>query len=169
MGRQLPIIASHEDERSLLSYISLISPIRVFVMHRPSTEQLWQDNWMVDDISDFQYYVWLTTFPWTPEYGQTGGRRCPASRRGYWYIANYHNAPVLEISRPLSNSSLPGRVYWAKYFSASNGLDYDVEAFGRIVDRIWTWIRKQGARVKDHQGGLVTYMLPDAYRIRTQN
>jgi hypothetical protein len=169
MGRQLPIIASYEDERSLLSFISQITPIRVFVMHRSSTQELWQDNWIMDDISDFQYYVWLTAFPWTPEYRQTGGRRCPASSRGYWYISNYSNAPVLEISRPANNTRSSGRIYWSKYFSASNELEYDVNAFEGIVNRIWNWIRKHGKCVKEHKSRLATYVLPDAYRIRSQN
>ena len=73
-----------------------------------------------------------------------------------------HTAPVLEFSRSFLHEHRYGRIYWARDFSAPHGLDYDAEAFARLTDSVWRWIRKVGHRspgAKTHS----PYFLPDAW------
>ncbi len=161
MGRQLPIIATPLDERLLLAYVQTLSPIRVFVSHGSSIEDLWIDDWEQRDIQEFQFKVWLQNFPWEPEYRQTGGPQCPKKNAGLWYISNSHTAPVIEICRSWKGGLGEGRIYWGKDFSAPNGLAYDVDTFSKCVDRIWRWIRRNGHRMKSDYSTHPPYCLPD--------
>lgn len=146
MGRQLPIIATPSDERDLLNFIGTLSPIRVYVLFAETIDALWIDDWGHRDIEGFAFGVWLQSYPWAPEYKQTGGPRCPPDRRGRWYVSNGNVAPVIEISRPIPSSTAGGRIYWAREFSALDGLAYDSVDFASKVNRVWNWIRRNAQR-----------------------
>lgn len=148
MGRQLPIIATPEDERQLLKFIHTLSPIRVFVCQVTAPDDAWIDNWETHDIQNSMFYVWLTNFAWNPEFAQT---RPLKNNQRRWYISNCGHAPVIEVCRhqsPISQLSSVGRVYWAHHFSAPHFLEYDESAFNKCVDRIWSWIRRHGRRME---------------------
>jgi hypothetical protein len=146
MGRQLPIVATPTDERELLTFIRTLSPIRVYVSFAETIDALWIDDWEHRYIEGCGFTVWLQTFPWAPEYKQTCGPRCPADHRGFWYVSNGSAAPVIEISRPLANSTSHGRIYWARDFSAPDGVAYECARFASMVDGIWNWIRRNAHR-----------------------
>lgn len=162
MGRQLPILATPEDERELLRFIQTLSAIRVFRTFAPTPDLLWLDNWMDCDIEEFGFNVWLQLFPWEPTYSLTGGPNCPPDRSGKYYVSNSGTAPVIEISRPPRGSRDGGRIYWARNFSAPYGLTYDADAFSKCVDHIWRWIRKHGKRDKGGLADYRPYVLPRA-------
>lgn len=162
MGRQLPIVAIPEDERELLRFIRTLSPIRVYGSSARSVEALWAKEGEEENVEGFTLNCWLKAFPWEPKYLQTGGPRCPKERAGWWYVSNGHDAPVIEIDRSHIGPGGHGRVYWAKDFCAPNGLAYDAVAFGRIVDRIWNYIRRNSVR-RGHDGS-TAYYLPNAWR-----
>jgi hypothetical protein len=66
------------------------------------------------------------------------------------------------LSRSILEEHRYGRIYWARDFSAPNGLAYDVEAFARLTDSLWRWIRRVSHRppeAKTHS----RYFLPDAW------
>lgn len=161
MGRQIAIIAAPEDERSLLRYLTGLSPIRVFRTFAPTPEALWLDRWDEEDLPGFTFSVWLQQFPWEPTYGVTGGPGCPPERAGLHYFANAGTAPVLEITRANPAQRRAGRIYWAQTFSAPEGLSYDAAAFSNHVDQVWRWVRKQGQKVDDPLLG-PHYVLPGA-------
>jgi hypothetical protein len=163
MGRQLPIVATPSDERELLSFMRILSPIRVYVSFAEAVDSLWIDDWEQRDIEGCGFNVWLRAFRWVPEYKQTGGPGCPESRRGLWYVSNGNGSPVIEVSRPLPDTDHCGRVYWARDFSAPDGLAYDSAAFAKQVDRIWHWIRRTGRRRLSGGKQDGPYYLPDAW------
>ncbi len=163
MGRQLAIVATPNDERDLLTFIRTLSPIRVYVSFAETINALWIDNWERSDIEGCGFNVWLQSYPWAPEYKQTGGPRCPKDRRGLWYVSNGGAAPVIEISRPLLNSTAGGRIYWARDFSAADGVAYDSAGFASNVDRVWNWIRRSGRRKLSNGKRAGPYYLPEAW------
>lgn len=61
------------------------------------------------------------------------------------YVSNSSAAPVLEYSRHTQHS--PGRIYWAKHFSAPTGLAYDAAAFERWYDSVARWVKKLNSGV----------------------
>jgi hypothetical protein len=163
MGRQLPIAATATDECELLIFMRTLSPIRVYVSLAQTIDALWIDDWGERDIEGCGFKVWLQSFPWVPEYKQTGGPRCPKGRRGLWYVSNDHHAPVIEVSRPLPDSNHGGRIYWAHDFGAPDGLAYDAAEFSQYVDRIWNWIRRNSRRRLTRGKRDGPYCLPDAW------
>lgn len=165
MGRQIAIVATPSDERLLLQFVESLVPIRVFVHFAERIEQVWIDDWNKRDIVDNSFTVWLTSFPWQPEYKQTGGPRCPKDRAGLWYIGNTGAAPVIEVSRPRPGGVDGGRLYWGRHFSAPDGLAYDEAAFSSIVDRIWSWVRRKGRRISKENPAFSPWYLPDAFSI----
>jgi hypothetical protein len=162
MSRQLPIVATPTDERELLTFMRTLSPIRVYVSFTQTVDALWIGDWEQRDIEGCGFKVWLRSFPWVPEYKQTGPR-CASSPRGLWYVSNDHAGPVIEVSRSLPDSDHGGRLYWARDFSAPDGLAYDAVAFTKHVDHIWNWIRRSARRRLSggKRGG--PYYLPDAW------
>ena len=149
MGRQLQLVATYPDEVELLRYIRSISPIGVFHFFTNTIDELWVSDWETRQIPAFQFYIWPKVFAWSPEYAQTGGPGCPPERAGRFYVNNTNSAPLLEYSRSFVDRGQHGRIYWAKDFSAPNGLDYDVEAFTKLTDSVWRWIRKAAKRRPD--------------------
>jgi hypothetical protein len=154
MGRQLPIIATPEDERQLLTFVRTLSPIRVYVKFTAEVEAMWIDDWEQRDIEGHDFNVWLQSFSWNPEYKQTDA--------GRWYIWNDNAAPIIEVSRPRKGELGAGRVYWARDFMAPDGLAYDSSVFSKHVDRIWNWIRRNGHR-KPGKHLYPAYYLSDAW------
>jgi hypothetical protein len=162
MGRQIPVIATPEDERELLRFIQSLSPIRVFQTFASSREALWLDDWERADLPGHTFSVWLQAFPWEPTYGVTGGPGCAPERAGFHYFANANTAPVLEISRGDLAKQRAGRIYWGRNFSAPHGLTYEDAEFAKLVDQVWRWVRKHGRRVENPQLG-THYLLCHAW------
>lgn len=156
MGRQLPVVTTPRDERELLRFIHSLSPIRVFRCFTPTPEELWITDWERREIPVRFYNIWPEAFPWEPAYGQTNS--------GDWYVSNASAAPVIEFSRG-SDERKDGRVYWARSFSAAQGLAYDERAFSKLVDQVWRWIRKHGRRLSTEP--YAPYYLPDAWARET--
>jgi|SRR6266481_2194178 len=162
MGRQLQLATTGADEVELLRFIRSLAPIRVFQSFARSTAELWIEDWETRKIPAALFRIWPQTFPWSPEYRQTGGPGCRAESAGQFYIANAHAAPVLEFSRSFLDEHRYGRIYWGRGFSAPQGLDYDEDAFARLTDSVWRWIRKVSHRSPDDKTHS-PYFLPDAW------
>jgi hypothetical protein len=162
MGRQTAIIATHADEQSLLAFVRQIADVRLFVMFAPSAEALWTEEIAPERVGNFRYHIWNTSFPWEPLYGQVGPQASDPSRIGWYFVRNASAAPVIEFDRSRFNPIGPGRLYWAKHFSAPHGLDYDVVGFSKWYDSVVRWIRRQGKR----EGS--AYYLPDAWARRVE-
>lgn len=168
MGRQLQLATTDADEVELLRFIRSLGPIRVFQNSARSANELWVDDWETRKIARPKFYlaagfhIWPQNFSWSPEYAQTGGPNCRPEDAGQFYIANAHTAPVFDFSRSFLDEHHYGRIYWARNFSAPDGLDYDAEAFARLTDSVWRWIRKVSHRVTDAKTHS-PYFLPDAW------
>jgi hypothetical protein len=158
VGRQLSIIATDRDEAALLDFLRQSADIAIFASFAWTTEALWVEHFAEDRKSHGQYYVWNKTFPWQPEYRQVKVKS--GSMAGWYYVANEHNAPVIEISRS-GGVRKEGRIYWAKFFSAPEGLEYDFVKFEEWFDTIVRWIRRVGR--KRAGGRFEPYYLPDAF------
>ncbi len=129
--------------------------------HALTVDALWIDDWETcDDLPQF-LNIWPQAFAWTPSYSQTGGPRCPANRRGEYYVNNKGSAPLFEFSGSTLEHKRYGRIYWARHFSAPDGLEYDEAAFSRLTDAVWRWIRKVGKRGPAKPD---VYFLPDAWQ-----
>lgn len=172
MGRQLQLATTDADEIELLRFIRSLAPIRVFQSFARSSDEMWIEDWETRKIpavvryaNDFVilrgFYIWPQTFPWSPEYAQTGGPNCRPEDTGQFYIANKNAAPIFDFSRSFLDEHSYGRIYWARNFSAPNGLDYDEEAFARFTDSVWRWIRKVSHRSNAIKNS--PYFLPDAW------
>ena len=165
MGRQLQLATTDTDEIELLRFIRSLAPIRVFQGSARSTAALWIDDWETRKIPAAvfgQFHIWPQTFPWSPEYRQTGGPGCRPEDAGQFYIANTSEAPIFDFSRSCLDKHSYGRIYWSRGFSAPHGLDYDEEAFARLTDSVWRWIRKVSHKSPDI-GTHSPYFLPDAW------
>ena len=172
MGRQLKLATTEADEVELLRFIHNLAPIRIFLSSARSAAELWIDDWETCKIPRPKFYlgsgfyIWPQTFPWSPEYAQTGGPNCRPQDAGQFYIANKNAAPIFHFSRSFLDEHSYGRIYWARDFSAPDGLDYDVKAFARLTDSVWRWIRKVGRRTPDayeYSPSHSAYFLPDAW------
>jgi hypothetical protein len=161
MGRQLQLATTKPDEVELLRFVRSSTPIRVFQSFTPTIDELWIEDWETREIPSGGFSIWPATFPWSPEYAQTGGPGCPPERSGLFYISNTSAAPILEFTGSSLEEKRYGRIYWARDFSAPNGLEYDAESFARFVDSVWRWIRKVGHRLPDSD----VYFLPDAWSL----
>lgn len=164
MGRQLPLAATPPDEIALLRFIDSITPIRVFQTFAPSVEELWIPDWRDALPSGWGVlHVWPQSFPWTPEYGITGGPGCPPERAGQHYVANTSRGPVLELSRSVPDQDRWGRLYWSGQYAAPPGEEQDAAAFGVLLDAVWRWVRKHGRRQPGLASEIRPYFLPDAW------
>src|SRR5438132_513468 len=99
MGRQLQLATTDDDEVELLRFIRSRAPIRVFQRVARSIDELWIDDWETRKITAAQFWIWPQTFPWSPEYLETGGPNCRPEDAGQFYIDNEGSAPALEFSR----------------------------------------------------------------------
>src|SRR5947208_3437037 len=132
MGRQIAIVTSWKDELELLEFLAADSELRICRCSAETRAGLWIHDWRSSRISDDQYAIWPTCFPWKPRYAQT-------IKRDRWYISNDGDAPLLEVSRHSHGKESAGRLYWAKFFMATEPLGYDVAKFDELVDRVWRW------------------------------
>jgi hypothetical protein len=168
MGRQLQLATTDADEVELLRFVRSLGPIRVFRSFARSCDELWIEDWETRTIPRPKFsvaagfYIWPQTFPWSPEYARTGGPNCRPEDAGQFYIANMNAAPVFDFSRSLLDEYSYGRIYWARDFSAPDGLDYDAGAFARLTDSVWRWIRKVSHRSPEDKTHS-PYFLPDAW------
>jgi len=168
MGRPLILATTQPDEVELLRFVRSLAPIRVFQSCSRSIDDLWIKDWEHEEIPGAAFRVWPQTFPWSPEYAQTGGPKCPPERSGLFYVAHAGAAPVLEFTRSfLEDRRRPehtrfGRIYRARDFSAPHGLNYDAEAFAKLTDSVWRWIRKVGRRLPGAKA-YSPHFLPDAW------
>ena len=127
VGRQVQIMINREDERERVPGLPARNrahplygsfaptgrpwPSRTSQMSRTATGTTRRHN---------------LTFPWVPEYGTVGPRAVDPEMIGWAYISNKGQAPSSEIDRSLLGKS--GRLYWARDFSAPNGLAYDARS-----------------------------------------
>lgn len=82
------------------------------------------------------YYLWNRSYPWAPEIVQ---------HRDHVAIGNTNAAPLIEYTRHNFSGPEPaGRLYWAKDFSAPDGLPYDSATFGKWCDTVARWVRRHG-------------------------
>ena len=82
------------------------------------------------------YYLWNRSFLWAPEIVRHGD---------HVSIGNKNAAPLIEYTRHNFAGSEPvGRVYWAKNFSAPDGLAYDSASFSKWFDTVARWVRRHG-------------------------
>lgn len=115
------------------------------MLYKSDFEEEFRNHWF--------YYIWNKEFQWQPIYEQ--------DVRGKYYISNISDAPLIEYIRSNIEKEKYGRLYWAKYFSAPNGLNYDVEKFNKWYEQIVGWIKKNAAgKVKN---AWITYFLPSAW------
>lgn len=165
MGRQIQLATTTKDEVELLRFINRFAPIRVLQCQARSIDELWFDDWESREIElpgfARSFHIWPQKFAWSPEYKQTGGPDCRPESAGLFYVANTNDAPVFQFTRSLLEEHSYGRIYWARHFAAPNGLAYDEEAFARLTDAVWRWIRKLGRRSPDATN--LPYFLPDAW------
>ncbi len=107
------------------------------------------------------YNIWNQKFTWKPKYGQVKKEYLREGDKESFYFTNSSNAPLIEFSRSDIHQAKYGRIYWAKYFSAPYGLDYDVKEFSKWYDIVVNWIRRNSAgKIKE---GWTTWFLPDAW------
>jgi hypothetical protein len=167
MGRQIPIRTAWEDELLILRKLEELSGSEVRVYRRAfgdTRESLWIEDWRRRPIEYSDYGIWPVCFDWKPKYRQIKPP-CAPHVEGKWLFANSNIAPVIEFSRHLHQPGTAGRLYWSKYFAATEPLEYDVERFDRLVSALWRWVRKVG--VADKSDAFRPRVLPHAFRIRS--
>src|ERR1051325_9039420 len=123
MGRQTHIIATLEDEQAFLRFLRDTADIAVFEIFAPTIQKLWKNSFEEKKAGHFFYHIWNKAFPWTPDYQQLDSRSHDPKRIGWYYISNASAAPVIEFERSNFHPIRAGRLYWAKDFSAADGLD----------------------------------------------
>jgi hypothetical protein len=162
MGRQVQVALSDDDETDFLTFLRESADIQLLRSSAPTPDQIFVDKFAAREEGHWQYFVWNKGFPWKPEFRTVAADAPVIERRGWAYVSNSGIAPVLEYDRHnFSARGVTGRIYWAKYFSASNGLAYDVHAFERWYMSIARWLRKRGRRRADDPQGLL--YLPQAW------
>src|SRR5215213_9672199 len=125
MGRQIQVAMAREDERCFLEFLRSTSDIQLFESFASTSEGLWVND--VNEVLEghWSYHIWNRRFAWSPEYGRVGPKAHEPAHIGWYYIANNHAAPVLEMTRSDVRSGKFGRLYWARDFAAPAGLSYD--------------------------------------------
>ena len=130
MGKQTAVAMTEKDEDIFLQFLRSLSEIRLLQSSAPTQETIWIDHFSPREQGFWKYYIWNTSFPWQPQFGQVTKDRS-GKQQGWYFIANSSEVPIIEYFRH-NFSNRPGygygRVYWAKYFAAPNGLSYDVDA-----------------------------------------
>ena len=146
----------------LLRFLRSLAPIRVFQSRANSIDELWIEDWESREIPSEGYRIWPQTFPWLPQYAQSGCSKCPPESVGLFYVANAKAAPVLEFSRSYPGQGRYGRLYWSRNFAAPHELDYDDDEFAEFADSVWKWLHEVGRRSPD-AAKHSPYFLPDAW------
>ena len=164
MGRQIQLEATHVDCWDLIDFIATLTPVRVFGSFARTQDELWTMN-RETPLEEFTlFHVWPTRFPWTPEYGITGGERCDPSRAGLHYVRNNSTAPLIEISGSIFENGHDGRIYWNKGFAPPHASAEDTGEFSKLVDALFRHARRIGK--KDPDSGYPLWVLPDALHRR---
>ncbi len=144
MGRQIAANLAEGDEIELLHFLRSSTDIQLIKTFARTKDALFVNEFEPRGPGNWTYYVWNRAFQWVPTYAQTRTDLPDVERRGWYYIDNASTAPLLEYTRkgPGPNE-MDGRLYWAKTFSAPNGLAYDVPAFERWYEAVTRWIRRR--------------------------
>ena len=150
MGRQIQLFLADSDEELLERHLRSLGDLRILKRYGSSSGDLEVAS-LADAPEADQLYLWFTNFRWTPGYTQT------STTDASIYVANHGVAPILEYDR-IGRTSSPGRLHWGDRFLGEPA--YDRIAFGRLVDRLWRWVRKTGQRYPPD----VTWSLPEAAR-----
>jgi hypothetical protein len=140
MGRQIAVVLGKEDESRLLDFLRSRGAIRLLESFAPSPEALFCETFAPLGPGHFSYHIWLTGFPWSPKFRQT------ITESGLWYASNKGDAPLVEYERFNPDSLSTGRFYWSDRFSGEP--KYDRIVFGREVDALWRWVRKEARRIR---------------------
>jgi hypothetical protein len=160
MGRQLAVFLTIEDEQLLLDYLASIGNIVILTQPMDDTkgkiEEYITSSFSTAYYGHWMYWIWNQSFEWKPEFRWS-------DPRSQYYLANTGNAPLIEYCRSSVKENKVGRLYWAKYFSAPNGLGYDVEKFSKWYDSLMRWMIKTAAG-KTKYSNLNTYYFPDAWK-----
>jgi hypothetical protein len=141
MGRQIAVVATEQDEQEFLAFLRSTAETAIFESVAPNTDALWVDAFAEEKAGHWQYRIWNKAFPWVPAYGQVR----EGSTRGWYYVSNWTDAPVIELDR-CGLSRRFGRIYWAKDFAAPSGLAYNVGQFDNWFSTIVKWVRKEGVQ-----------------------
>ncbi len=162
MGRQIAVALTQPDEEEFLAFLHQADDIVLFESFAKTSEALWQTSFAKELHGHWSYMIWNKAFVWRPEYKLTTRAEVP-ERNGLYYVSNTGDAPLIEFMRSDLQRAKYGRVYWAKYFSAPNGLTYDVDKFSEWYDSVVRWIKRQTAgKLKRNW---ITYFLQDAWRV----
>jgi len=141
VGRQIAANLAEEDESEFLHFLRRSADIQLIRSFARTKDALFVDAFEPRGAGNWTYYIWNRAFPWVPTFAQTRADLPDVERRGWYYIDNMSAAPLLEYTRkgPDANAK-DGRLYWAKTFSAPNGLAYDVPAFERWYEAVTKWL-----------------------------
>ena len=161
MGRQLPVMMDRRDEAAFIAFLKSISEISIFESFSPSVEQLEVQSFSETRRGHRLYFVWNQKFPWRPIHAKVGTKAFNPEMIGWSYISNKSSAPVLEVSRSCIETQEPGRLYWARDFSATGPLEYDQDSFSKWIDQIWKWVRRTAS--KQRMGAYEPYIFPGAH------
>ena len=125
-----------EHEQALLEFVRRSSDVTLIRASAPTPEELFPQHFLPRGDWQWIYYLWNRSFSWAPEVVQ---------RRDHVAIGNTNAAPLIEYTRHNFSSSEPiGRIYWAKNFSAPEGLAYDSASFSKWFDTVARWVRRHG-------------------------
>jgi hypothetical protein len=134
MGRQVEASLSEDEERALLLYMRAGTNVQIIRTFAPTQAGLLVDSFEPRGEGNWSYYLWNRSFDWQPQFSVT--RTDPPAS----YVSNATVAPLLEYSRHTQHG--PGRIYWAKNFSAPEGLTYDSSAFERWYNSVARWVKR---------------------------
>src|SRR5215213_959645 len=157
MGRQIALAATLKDEKALLTFIRTNAEVSLIESFAPSIDELWVAEFSTELTGHQTYKIWNKAYEWNPTYAQVGAKAHDPKSIGNYYVSNTHVAPLIEFSRSDVSQEKYGRIYWAKDFSAPDGVVYDMNKFSLWYDSIVKWIKKFGRRHDQ------VYFLPDAY------
>jgi len=163
MGRQTQVAMADADELEFLGFLRSTADIQLFESFAPSPELMAVPGFAPRDQGHWQYFIWNRAFAWKPEYGRVAEGAVVPDRMGWSFLRNSSTAPLLEYDRHnfTGAGAVTGRLYWAKHFSTSGPLAYDVDAFSRWFDQVVRWVRKHGRQKQ--RGAQETYFMPNAW------
>lgn len=146
MGRQVAVNLSEHEESEFFAFLRRSADIQIIRTFASSPTALFVDDLEPRGPDNWTYYVWNKAFAWKPSFAQTRVDLPEVDRRGLHYVSNISTAPILEYSRQAPGEKAAyGRLYWGKYFSAPNGLEYDVESFEAWYEKVARWLRARKA------------------------
>ena len=155
MGRRTVIVATEQDEQSLLAFMRSVADVRILVANAKTADDLWSSNFAPYDRFHTKYYLWNTDFGWEPDIQPLGKNRV--------YVRDVSTAPIIEFDRtdveslfrPNNTLLVAGggsRLYWWKKQMAHRP-SYDMAEFDRWYSRVIRWVRKNGKRHPDENAG----------------